>query len=77
MERKFVCMCDKTNIYYLNKLDPTGHLASSFYTHTWDWKEEGLASAFFCFDDVQQKYCLRRIRDSNQHANFLTYTYPV
>lgn len=38
-------------------------------------KNEGIASVFFYFDDVQPKYCLHLIQDSNQHANFLTYTH--
>ncbi len=42
-----VCLCAIKQIYYLNKLDPTGYLASS--SSTWDWKEKATHLAFFLF----------------------------
>ncbi len=78
--RKKICLSvhDKTNILF-KQMRPNG-IFSLVFLHL-RLEEKDMASAFSCFDDVQQKYCLHLIQDSNQHANFLTYTptytYPV
>ncbi len=69
---KYVCMCHKTNILF-KQIRPNGIFGLVFLHLELEGKDT--ASAFFCFDDVQQKYCLYLIQDSNQHANFLTYTH--